>query len=202
MAFSDNAFLAKLREHADRAQRFFSNPQKPERERMIGAHSFVVSGKPSKIARSSRAVRSRSTSDFEAPISRLWRSSAIESAVSIGVGVKTDIAMHNVSQTCWNRTRRRSRCRSMTRPSLSPIVCGRKLRAMVRPHARAWMPWSISIFTTGTYGRLSPPGMGGPLPCFKPRAGDRSPSSLCPIASCCWQRQPLRRSSGQTPGGF
>ena len=35
MAFSVNAFLAKLREHADRARRLFSNPQKPERERMI-----------------------------------------------------------------------------------------------------------------------------------------------------------------------
>jgi hypothetical protein len=35
MAFSDNAFLAKLREHADRARRLFSNPQKPERERMV-----------------------------------------------------------------------------------------------------------------------------------------------------------------------
>lgn len=35
MAFSDNAFLAKLREQADRARRLFSNPQKPERERMI-----------------------------------------------------------------------------------------------------------------------------------------------------------------------
>ena len=35
MAFSDNAFLAKLREYADRARRLFSNPQKPERERMI-----------------------------------------------------------------------------------------------------------------------------------------------------------------------
>lgn len=35
MAFSDNAFLAKLREHADRARRLFSNPQKPQRERMV-----------------------------------------------------------------------------------------------------------------------------------------------------------------------
>lgn len=35
MAFSDNAFLAKLREHADRARRLFSNPQKSERERML-----------------------------------------------------------------------------------------------------------------------------------------------------------------------
>lgn len=35
MAFSDNGFLAKLREYADRARRLFSNPQKPERERMI-----------------------------------------------------------------------------------------------------------------------------------------------------------------------
>jgi hypothetical protein len=35
MAFSDNAFLAKLREYADRARRLFSNPQKPEREHMI-----------------------------------------------------------------------------------------------------------------------------------------------------------------------
>ena len=35
MAFSDNVFLAKLREHADRARRLFSNPQKPERERMV-----------------------------------------------------------------------------------------------------------------------------------------------------------------------
>jgi hypothetical protein len=35
MAFSDNAFLAKLREHADRARRLFSNPRKPERERVV-----------------------------------------------------------------------------------------------------------------------------------------------------------------------
>lgn len=35
MAVSDNAFLAKLREHADRARRLFSNPQKPQRERMV-----------------------------------------------------------------------------------------------------------------------------------------------------------------------
>jgi hypothetical protein len=35
MAFSDNAFLAKLREYADCARHLFSNPQKPERERMI-----------------------------------------------------------------------------------------------------------------------------------------------------------------------
>ncbi|MFZ5693233.1 MAG: DUF1780 domain-containing protein [Pseudomonadota bacterium] len=34
MAFSD-AFLAKLREHADRARHLFSNPRKPERERMV-----------------------------------------------------------------------------------------------------------------------------------------------------------------------
>jgi hypothetical protein len=34
MAVSD-AFLAKLREHADRARRLFSNPRKPERERMV-----------------------------------------------------------------------------------------------------------------------------------------------------------------------
>lgn len=35
MAISDKAFLANLREYADRARRLFSNPQKPERERMI-----------------------------------------------------------------------------------------------------------------------------------------------------------------------
>ena len=35
MAFSDDAFLAKLRQHADRARRLFSNAQKPERERMV-----------------------------------------------------------------------------------------------------------------------------------------------------------------------
>jgi len=35
MAFSDNTFLAKLREHADRARRLFSNPQKPQRKRMV-----------------------------------------------------------------------------------------------------------------------------------------------------------------------
>jgi hypothetical protein len=35
MAFSGNSFLAKLREHADRARHPLSNPQKPERERMV-----------------------------------------------------------------------------------------------------------------------------------------------------------------------
>lgn len=35
MALSDNAFLAKLRKHADRARHLFSNPRKPGRERMI-----------------------------------------------------------------------------------------------------------------------------------------------------------------------
>jgi len=35
MAFSDNGFLAKLREHADPARRLFSNPQTPKRERMV-----------------------------------------------------------------------------------------------------------------------------------------------------------------------
>jgi hypothetical protein len=35
MTFSDNAFLDSLREYADRARRLFSNPQKPERERMV-----------------------------------------------------------------------------------------------------------------------------------------------------------------------
>jgi hypothetical protein len=35
MALPDHAFLASLREYADRARRLFSNPQKPERERMV-----------------------------------------------------------------------------------------------------------------------------------------------------------------------
>lgn len=35
MVFSDNTFLAKLRQHADSARRLFSNPQKPRRERMV-----------------------------------------------------------------------------------------------------------------------------------------------------------------------
>jgi hypothetical protein len=71
---------------------------------------------------------------------------------------------------------------------------------MVQPLAQVWTPWSTSTFTTGIFGRLNPRVMSGPSPCFKSRAGDPSPCSLCPTASCCWPRQTLRRSSGRESG--
>lgn len=181
MTFSDNASLAKLREYADRARRLFSNPQKPERERMIVRAFLRCAGEAfedGEIIASSEEpidVRFRSA-DFQ------WRSLATRDADWSGVCVRTDIAMHNVSQMYWSRTSHRSRCRSTMRQSSSPIVCRRKPRVMAPPRARAWTPWSTSIFTIGTCGRLCPPIMRGPLPCFKPRAGDLSPCSLCPTA--------------------
>lgn len=212
MAFSDNAFLAKLREHADRARRLFSNPQKLQRERMV-VRAFLRSiGEAFDDAEIVASGDEPIKSDSEPPISRSWTSSAIESAVSISVGAKTDIAMHNVFLTCWSRTRHRSRWHWMTRRSSSPTVCQQKPCVMAPPPARAWTPWSTSIFTIGNSGRLRPPVTAEPLPprssrtgrgpCFKPKAGDRFPCSLCPMASCCWQRRRLRRSSGREPGGF
>lgn len=103
MAFCDDAFLAKMREYADRARLLFSNPQKPERERMIVRAFLRCIGEAfgdGKIIASS-----------EEPIDLRFRSAGFQIMEIVGnmdvdwrgVSVRTDIAMHDVSQMYWSR---------------------------------------------------------------------------------------------------